>query len=403
MINFRRKISPAVAALAVAGAGLGGLVNLTTTSAHADPAYATRSAIAVGVGSDTIQDVFDAFTGADPYPPASNSNFFTPLHATTNNAQIASFDAVPAGSNAPGCITTILGGPTFDRPNGSSKGIEALTDSLSASTPWQAAGSTCTTAPVNIQGQVDFARSSRGVKTAGTTLTFIPVARDAVSFAYWDHSTNVLSNLTSAQLKSLYSSASGTITVGTDTVKACLMQAGSGTRTFWENAIGVTDAQADAAATAAGCNGLEENGANQFYSSVSALPAGTDAIIPFSVGSWISQANGAALDRSATGRTGGVNLGGIDGSGTPYTGIAPNEAPLATFYASTTYGRDTYVVVPTAKLSGFTASAALKGLFVSTTTTTAAVCAADAGTTKQKYGFLEPTQACGSTTLTGNN
>lgn len=410
MKNLRRKASPALMALLVGGTGLAGLAQLMDGPAHADPAYASTAANMVGVGSDTIQDVFDAYTGADPYPAFTNtatqkSNFFVPLHAAgTNNAVVSSFDAIPAGgsASAPGCITTKLGGPSFDRPNGSSNGINALL-ATTGTTGWEAsAATTCTNALVNVQGQIDFARSSRGAKTTGTTLTFIPMARDAVSFAYFDHSTGVVSSLTTAQLNSLYSSPTGTITVGADTVKACLMQSGSGTRSFWESAIAVTDAQADAAATAAGCNGQEENGGNSFYTFASGLAAGTDAVIPFSAASWISQANGTALDRSATARTGGVDLGSItDGTtalGKPYTGTGSALSPSATFYASATYGRDTYAVVLTNKITGFTASKSLQGLFAGST---AAICQTDAANTRTQYGFLAPTRACGDTSVTG--
>jgi hypothetical protein len=263
---------------------------------------------------------------------------------------------------------------------------------------------------VNVAGEIDFARSSRGPKTTGTTLTFVPFARDAVSFAYWDHSTNHLATLTSAQLTSLYSSSTGTITVTgtgfTDTVEACVMQAGSGTRAFWETALGVSDTQVITATTASGCNPtgsapIEENGADSFYGRISTLPAGTDAVIPFSSGSWISQANGFALDRSSTGRTNGVDLGGIDALGKPYSGTPGTEIPNSTFYASTTYGRNVYVVVPTTKISGFTANQALVSLF---TGSTASICAAGAQTTTHNFGFDSLTTAqgpCGSTTTTG--
>jgi hypothetical protein len=248
-----------------------------------------------------------------------------------------------------------------------------------------------------VSGQIDFARSSRGPKAgtspctaaAASCLSFIPFARDAVSFAYFDHGLNEIATLTTAQLQQLYSNTTtGSITLANgNIVKACITQQGSGTTGFWETALGITDATAQAASAASGCTAnpslLEENGANQFYTFASTLPAGQDAVVDFSVGSWISQANGAALDRSATARANFVDMGAIDALGKPYTGTAPNEAPNTTFYNSTTYGRNLQVVVQTSRLGTF-GDAGLKSLFLGAS---AAVCSASAQTTAAKFGF----------------
>jgi hypothetical protein len=382
-----------------------GILGSTPRMAGADPAFASSY---TGVGSDTIQDVFDAFSGAEPYPPSALTAYNVPLHssATSGSKTISSWDAIPAGTTSPGCIVTKLGGGSFDRPNGSSNGINALRDSI-LNVGFQNSSASCTGAPASVNGQIDFARSSRGPNagtspctTTGQCLDWVPFARDAVSFAYFDHATNTLATLTSAQLTALYSSASGTITVGTDTVQACLSQSGSGTTKFWEGALGVTDAQAVAAATASGCynsaqaitgGGLEENGGNSFYAYASTLPAGTDAVIDFSSGSWISQANAVASDRSATARTNGVDLGAIDALGKPYTGAAPSEGPSTGFYASTTYGRDVYVVVSATKF-GFPGDPGMKSLFNGAASV---ICSAGAAATSLKFGFPAPLQSCG--------
>ena len=75
----------------------------------------------MAVGSDTIQDVANAFAGNAPGPNTpGSSNGYAPLIAGNNtNAQISSFDATtpPNGTTAaPGCIVTRLGGAQFDRP-----------------------------------------------------------------------------------------------------------------------------------------------------------------------------------------------------------------------------------------------------------------------------------------------
>jgi hypothetical protein len=339
--------------------------------------------------------------------------------AGSGSRSLSSFDAIPQGgsASAPGCITTKLGGPSYDRPNGSGNGIAALSHAVDpnpANNTWQASTASCTGALVNVAGQIDFARSSRGPNNTTTSaLTYIPFSRDGVSYAYIKHGTQDISQLTTAQLTTLYNGGGGTINVGGDTVRACLAQTGSGTVSFFLGAIGVTVANAQTAATASGCfvaPGLEENGADAFLNRANAVSLTDDFVIMFSAGSWIAQANGVALDRSSAGRAGGVDLGNPDSIGgagaKPYTGAPPTEAPNPTYYNFTngntigTYGRNLFVVVPTTKI-GITGDAGLKSLFVGAG---AAICAAGNQTTINKFGFLTLNNivgTCGATTLTG--
>jgi hypothetical protein len=371
----------------------------------------------------------DGLTGTEPYPGCDltgGSDYYTGLHSdiASGSKSIASWDAIPCGgsASAPGCITTKLGGPSFDRPNGSSNGIAALShavDPVPANNTWQASTASCTGAPINVAGQIDFARSSRGPNNTTTNaLTYIPFARDGVSYAYVKNGAQDISALTTANLTALFNGGTGTINVGGDTVRACIPQTGSGTLKFFDAAIGVTDANAQAAATASGCfvgTGVEENGANAFLTRANAVNVTDDFVIAFSAGSWISQANQVALDRSATARASGkVDLGNPDSIGgvgaKPYTGVAPNEQPNSTYYnfvAGTdpvgTYGRNLYVVVSTPKI-GLTGDAGLKSLFAGGT---AAICQTGVGSPQARintFGFLTlngVVGTCGDTTKTG--
>jgi hypothetical protein len=388
-------------ALASGAAGLATLVDFTST-AQADPSFVSAYA---GVGADVTQDVYAGLSGASPAPPSSTVNWNTPIHSSgaTNNKTIDSFDANPPGGTTtnPGCITTKLGGPSFDRPNSTTAGLAALLAAVTGS-GYVNSSASCTGTAVNVTGQIDFARAARGPKTTGTTLTFIPYARDGLGVVYYDHGTGNLSTLSTAQLTSLYSSSTGKITIGTDTVYACLTISGSTPRSNLEAAIGVSDATASAAATAAGCNNKIQNSANDFYSFASTLPTGSDAVIPISSGSWISQANGLAVDRSNLARAGGADLAAIDALGKPYTGSAPSEAPNTTYYQSTAYGYNLYTVVPTAKLSGFTQDAALESLFAGSGS---ALCSTTEQNIVHTFGFDSLVGAegtCGTTTQTGN-
>ena len=144
---LRTRSITVVAALAVASgtAGLASLTALSGPSAQADPLSTTAQ---VGVGADVTQDSFDALSGASA-PNSATTHFFTPLHAASadGNTTIQSFDAFPAGGSTvnPGCITTLTGGPSFDRPNSTTNGIAALNAAISGS-GWENTSASCTNA-----------------------------------------------------------------------------------------------------------------------------------------------------------------------------------------------------------------------------------------------------------------
>lgn len=400
------------------GAGLLGIAAVTTAVAalgggipspvSADPIAKTAY---VGVGSDTIQDVFNALSGAAPYSPGGGTvKGYDPIISSTasGNRGVVSWDAFDAATPAVTCITPKYNFGVIDRPNGSGDGQKALSRAIDGGL-WTK-GTGCSTTVGNATGAIDFARSSSGPNGSfpGTTLTFIPFARDGLSYAYVAHAGADLSALTTAELHSLFGTgnlaSSGTIPNFRSTghaVFACMVQGGSGTGKFWDKAMGNAGdgATSHASAVAGGCNAsvdYEENGYNTWSAStfVAGLSATQDAVIPFSVGSWISQANGVAVDRSATGRSSGDKLGAVDGVA-PTTGSAPTEAPNATYYASTTYGRDLYVVVATSKVPSIGGDAGLKSLFRGATSE---ICKAPAQATINKFGFSSVTaKPCGTT------
>ncbi len=436
MINLRRRSVRLVGAGLLAATSLGVLgVVANVGTVHADPAWeeAGSKGPRAGVGSDTIEAIFDAYTGEEPYSPTTgNAIFYAPLHssAATNNTPVQSFDAIDHAnggtSAAPGCIPTKINGPLFDRPNGSSNGITALNDANTGAL-WQASTGSCSPA-TSLTGQVDFARSSRGPKdTTGNNMTWIPFAEDGVAYAYFDNNTGEAGNLTTAQLQALYNGTTsagqpgpGQIALGNGhIVKACIMQAGSGTRSFWETALGVTDANVVTSTNATTCgsaNEIEENSGNSFLARAQAL-GGTnvDYVIPMSAGAFASQANGAAIDQSANLRT-AESTTPLSGLGEPDS-VAPLTLSGGVFSPNTNYyqgigttvhyNRNMYVVVWTTKL-GPTSSggdSVIKSLFSGSTS---AICSTAAQNTAHTFGFDsltgtngEPT--CGATTTTGNN
>ena len=375
----------AATALMVGAAVMGG------NPAGADP---KQFSALRGVGSDTTQDVVNAFAGF------TNNVNYTPLQSSTASSkrQIASFDAVLTGSD---CITTTAGGASFLRPNGSTNGRKALSRAIDGGT-WPLSTALCGGVKA-VSGQIDFARSSAG-PGSGTplVLTYIPFGRDGLGFAYYASSGTPTTTLTSAQLTSLFST--GPQTIGSIEVVPCGIQTGSGTFGSWNTALGITATQegvGTATCNAAGTGArLQENDAAGLKAKGDAQP-GKEVIVGFSAANFISQTNGVAASQLPPGQpaTFIVDLGAIDALGKPYTGSAPGPiAPSATYYASTTFGRDVYNVVPSAKLGGLASvNADFKTMFVGAGS---AVCQATATITA--FGFSTATVLpCGDTSLQG--
>lgn len=417
---LRRITSVQMAVVVAVLSGSAGLLTLTAltgpTAAQADPESVTAY---VGVGSDVTQDLFDGLSGASQ-PNSATTQWFLPIHTSTSTDErtIQSFDADPEGGTTlnPGCVTTKLGGPSFDRPNSSTNGIAALLAAVSGS-GWENTSATCTGSLVNVTGQIDFARSARGPKTTGTTLTFIPYARDGLGILVYENNTtypNALATLTEQQLNSIYSSTTGETLINNVEVEGCLTISGSTPRSNLESATGVSDSTANAEATIDGCAQLEQNSGNAFYNFVTGttnsnpnLPSGVDAIVPISAGNWIGQFNGEGVQNSNEAVSNGLNLADVINSsgtnlGVPYIASGTEELPNTSYYQDTAFGYNLYTVVPTSKLSGFLQDAGLESLFVGSGS---ALCSASTQATVHQFGFdslISSEGTCGSTSQTGN-
>jgi hypothetical protein len=458
------------------------------------------------MGSNTIEDLMDAYSGQAPSlgvapgvgtaaAPSPPNHRFTPLADPVSLDQVYSWDALNPLTptvNTPDCVNAKVGFPSIARGNGSGNGKILMSDAvIGAANPWSAASATCST-PQNVSGEIDFTRSSSGPGTTGcdntvnplpsdNCLVYVDFAHDAVAYAYYapgvtnagvgtfgpsntnggaGNVNNPADHLTTGQLQTLYSSLTGTevLTINGQTLTfiACLPQSGSGTENFFVGKIGVTNAQAEAAASAAHCGGtpttaIEENGATTFQSNAASalttdgIAAGSGvAVIPFSTGSFIGQENGFGFDRSSTGVAAGVLLGVEDGTAgnTPYGGslsfngtswgVPPQSlSPNSTFYGGN-YGRDLYVILDNKRLNGSVsqANAVQRRIFgflgsswnitggpqTSASTGTGAICATGTAATfatspgpptisgpAQSYlsffGFTPSTQPCGSETI----
>lgn len=361
-----------LARIGVTGAALLGVAALALTSAsaaNADPSptptpgapasYRTYAA----VGSDTIQDVYNALTnGTGAVSP-----------------DIASWNAFPLGST----IVTKNGGPTFARPSGSGNGVLAL--SKSKNTAGDRLFSNGSGGTVNIADQVDIARSSSGPAAAGTALAYIPFARDAVSFAVKLPSgtaSTVSATLTATQLNEIYSCTTTSVTLSDSTVLAVtpkLPQSGSGTRSFFLNAIGNP---ALGSCVNAASNIPDNNGS-------AALKSAGD-LIPFSSAQWIAQKN--LVQTPNTVQDGSIRIGNIlsgsttlfptAGSGTALTpGTLYGSAAAAPAPGTGIFARDTYSVILNSQV-GTASPCGIEAAVTTKFTTTPATA------TISKYGFL---------------
>ncbi|KRC59506.1 hypothetical protein ASE19_00235 [Nocardioides sp. Root79] len=360
-MKLNKYVGGSIAALAAAAIAVGSVL-----PAQADP---TRPYAAAG--SDTIQDVWNALTNDGAASPFGD---------------IASYDAFDGSGVAADTVMikpkTLA--PWVTRPSGSGDGVK----SLSAS--WNSANHIFKTKDLFTSSAIDFARSSGGPSVSGSALTFIPFARDAVSIAF-NPTTGLTSlDLTTAQIKELYSgvddSANSVVTfvsgqpqINGVAVHPKLPQAASGTRKFFLAAAGVTAlaSYVDGAATFGENNGTF-------------IPNDGD-LVPFSAGQWIAQANGQipGLENTTT----GLALAAINGQAA-VNGTAPTITPGALYGTATlgnytappatgvgAFSRDTYDVIPTQFLSGTPKQANLVAAL------TSGLNGASQKTTIKKYGF----------------
>lgn len=354
-----------VAAFAVVAVTLG-----VSAPAYADPTPPGSFKPLVGVGSDTTENLVNG------------------LGTVVTN--IGSYDAVGSAT-----IQTRSGGATFNRPNGSGNGQKALTASINpnGTDKWPAGTG------VDITGQVDFARSSSAPSGSlpGTQLTFIPFARDAVTFAVSAASdfprdialgSAAQDSISPAPftLRNIYR---GTVTTYADadfnsvTIRPLLPQTGSGTRSFWIGQLGLTEANitAGGVATDLGNTVQEHNGT---------FVTRPGDIVPFSVAQFIQQGNYASLPTTVVERRGNIQLGNV-GSSKPYIPSAGGGIELNSSFPIT---RLVFNVVSTARLTGSSAAdIQLQQAFVGTGSQ---VCAA--ASTIRQYGFGTIGSLCGNTT-----
>ena len=319
---------------AAAGAGALSLMLAVIPTASADPDGPPQYRDLAGVGSDTTMDLVQALSQV----------------VTINSVKvIGSYNASPSTTES--FQTKADAKCTFTRAaaNGSSNGIKLLDTSTKAG-----------------DGCIQFARSSSGKSsTSPTGYTWIPFAKDAVTFAVRSDG-SVAKSLSVAELTSIYKCEN-------TSVVPVLPQAGSGTRSYWLGRFGITEDQITAgtypclkpkSAGGTGAEYTQEHDGRQLKA---------NEIQPYSIAVWQAQASGAAADRR----------------GMAVLGVLGDQAPTL-LNTSSVYSRDVFNVVPTPKVTDTTSKE--YQVFVGKDSL---VCKQSAVIAQQGFGVLATT--CGDT------
>lgn len=301
-MNSKKRI---LGTLVSAGTTLAMLTVVGANVAHADPVPTGNRQIAL-VGSDTTTPVMNAL-----------ANDATAL-AIGGTRMVASFNATGSttidthGGTLPACTAVA-------RPDGSGAGRDAYLASLNAN---GGAGDGC------IQG---FRSSSNGSGTYSPSLTYVPFATEAISFAITNVS-NFPKNIPltgTSSIQGYFRCTAPNLVGGTVAYKAMLPQNGSGTRGFWVGADAINYAGAGITVPNSGpvpgaaCieNGADENG--NVIQEHNGTQVNNSEIVPFSVAQWGSQASGVI----GTDVRGATRLGQID-STNPFADNFSLQRPL---------------------------------------------------------------------------
>ncbi len=355
----RKKFIATAAAIGVAASLLS-----VASPANAEPVSNSY----VAVGSDTLQDVLNALANGTNVSGAA-------VRSTASGSFFGSFDATGSTS-----IVTKSSGPRFGRPNGSGDGVKALSRSIdglpyTSATPGGPANATIT-------GQVDIARSSSGATAnANGALLYIPFGRDGLSYAHSGGSNTAFDFIDGPTLKGIFECT--ITTVGGVTVVPVIPQAGSGTRKDFISKIGTSEG------ALGGCVVVGQEHDTTTLANGTAFPA--NAVTAMSAAQWVAQSTGAGIDRRGAGVKIGSPVNGVPAT----TGTGSSTAPNPDFYANTTWGRDTYLVVENARVTVGNAKydanlANLVGTASSKLGNTQSSLPSQAGSVKKKFGFLAP-------------
>ena len=398
------QVTVALSGAAVIAAG-------TAMPVMADPVSVNKYAELVGLGSDTTMDVMDGISLALGDVSGSDSRL-----------KLASYKAIGSAD-----VVVSADGIAIPRANGSSAGRDALRIAIGqinsgsvAIAPDELGKARTAVSPTTAQlaGKFHYARSSSGPSgaVANGVVTYVPFAQDNMTYAtaplnitkipsdipvgtsgntsevslmniYKGNITQVITDdTTGAFIKLAAPSYVPVAGEATNTIRAYVPQAGSGTRSFWNTTVGITDAGITAGTfpakdvTPGGVTVQEHDG--------TAVATDPYALVGFSISQWVAQTNGVAPKRTA-----GAILRSIGG-------LEPTVVTDGVYATAPTWSaikRAVYNIVPTALINADEENAytrAFRG-------TNSLVCQSQTVIQKFGYGLLSYTgtdAAIGETT-----
>jgi hypothetical protein len=373
-------------------------LGVTASPAAADPNPTTDFRLLAAAGSDTTQDVMNGMGEV----VCVNGTVVVQCGTPGSSKAIASWDARGSAtikSKATGC--------SYNRPDGSGNGRLALRASegedIGQGGPGFWGG-------VNVTGCVDVARSSAygGPNPPTTTgnYTYIPFGVDAVALAI-NRNGDLPVDWSFAQVQRVYRCFDTTVAgVG---VTPRLIQAGSGSWTFWIGKMGITETElslGDYPCLAQ--NGVPNLPRVQEHDGT-ILNGNLSQVVPISAGQTIAQTNSAAI-LAATGVTVTDRRGEARLTGMRLTGGTLEQPIKADGTLNTNFGlrRDVYNVVPTADLAQPLIDAVFTGADSAVCTASVMVGGTPRGVI-ETFGFGKRTTgtglleaACGATDLKAN-
>lgn len=388
------QVTVALSGAAVIAAG-------TAMPVMADPVSVNKYAELVGLGSDTTMDVMDGISLALGNVSANDSRL-----------KLASYKALGSAD-----VVVSADGIAIPRANGSGAGRDALRIAIGqinsgsvAIAPDELGKSRTAVSPTTSQlaGKVHFARSSSGPSgaVANGVVTYVPFAQDNMTYAtaplsvtkipsdipvgtagntsevslmniYKGNITQVITDSTTGDYIKLaapsYVAGAGE---ASNTIRAYVPQAGSGTRSFWNTTVGITDAGITAGTFPA--KDITPGGVTVQEHDGTAVANDPFALVGFSISQWVAQTNGVAPKRTA----GAIlrSIGGLEP-------IVVTDGVYATAPTWSAIKRSVYNIVPTALINADEENAytrAFRG-------TNSLVCQSQAVIQKFGYGLLSYT------------
>ena len=388
------QVTVALSGAAVIAAG-------TAMPVMADPVSVNKYAELVGLGSDTTMDVMDGISLA-----------LGDVSVSDTRLKLASYKAIGSAD-----VVVSADGIAIPRANGSSAGRDALRIAIGqinsgsvAIAPDDLGKSRSAASPTTAQlaGKFHYARSSSGPSgaVANGVVTYVPFAQDNMTYAtaplnvtkipsdipvgsagntsevslmniYKGNITQVIEDASDGAFIKLaapsYTPAAGEVAT---TIRAYVPQAGSGTRSFWNSTVGITDAGITNGTFPA--KDITPGGVTVQEHDGTAVATDPYALVGFSISQWVAQTNGVAPKRTA----GAVlrSIGGLEP-------VVVTDGVYATAPTWSAIKRAVYNIVPTALINADEENAytrAFRG-------TNSLVCQAKAVIQKFGYGLLSYT------------